>query len=226
MVAPSQAASTEGNANSIFPFSTTSFGLTSMRYQQVYSASEFSSMVGPHQITEIAFRPDAALGLAFFSNITSVQFNLSTTSIQPDNLSATFANNVGLDDTVVRSGSIIFDSAFTGPVNGPKDFDIIVPFTTPFVYDPALGNLLLDIRIFDGGVVRSMDAVFSSTDGGSRALTFIGETVNTPTASIVDSLALVTRFTTSPIPEPTSASLLILGLTLAFRRAPKQGRGL
>src|SRR5207237_10575653 len=56
----------------------------------------------------------------------------------------TFAQNVGADDTTVFSGALPISSQFSGLTNGPKAFDILVPLTTPFVYDPERKSTLLN----------------------------------------------------------------------------------
>jgi hypothetical protein len=126
VVVPNNLAATEGNENNTAPFDIGLFGFSSQRYQQVFAASAFASVSGPQLITQIAFRPDAQTGGAFSSTIPNIQINLSTTSATPDGLSATFANNVGSNDTVVFSGSLSLSSAFMGPPGGPKAFDIII----------------------------------------------------------------------------------------------------
>src|SRR5262249_21659069 len=151
VIVPNNLAATEGDISNGLPFNIGAFSLSSQRYQQVFAASAFASVSGPHLITQIAFRPDAQIGGAFSSIIPNIQINLSTTSATPDGLSATFANNVGSDDTVVFSGSLSLSSAFTGPPGGPKAFDIIINLQTPFLYNPSAGNLLLDVRNFSGG---------------------------------------------------------------------------
>jgi hypothetical protein len=98
VVVPNGLANVDGNSNNTFPFHN---GGSSMRYQQVFDGAAFGS--SPITITGIAFRPDLGAGDAFTSTISNIQINLSTTSRSPDNLSTTFANNVGADDTVVRS---------------------------------------------------------------------------------------------------------------------------
>src|SRR5205823_14144179 len=105
------------------------------RYQQVYSASDFTVFgTSPRFITQVAFRPDAIYGSAFNSTLFNVQIDLSTTTKAVDGLNQTFANNVGADDTIVHSGSLSLSSAFTGPNGGPKNFDIVIPLSTPFPY--------------------------------------------------------------------------------------------
>ena len=232
-VVPNNLQTTEGNEANAFPFniggSCMGCPLPSQRYQQVYAASEFASLSGPQLITQILFRPDASLGQAFSSTLSDIQINLSTTSAAPTGLSTTFEDNVGSDDTVVFSGPLSLSSAFTGPVGGPKDFDIVINLLTPFLYNPSAGNLLLDIRNFAGGVTTFFDAQLQTEDSTSRGYTLGARDVN---ASIgdTDSLGLVTKFTIiSPpqaVPEPASVLGLFtvgaIGAGSALKRNKKQ----
>ena len=72
---------------------------------------------------------------------------------------------------VYARGPLALSSAFTGPTGGPKDFDIVINFTTPFLYNPFLGNLLLDVRNFGGGLTTQFDAQFTAGDAVRRAYT-------------------------------------------------------
>ncbi len=203
IVVPNSARTIEGDSNNSWPFNIAAGGLLSQRYQQVYAASQFG---GGGLITQIIFRPDAFAGQAFTSTLPDIQIDLSTTSAADDGLSSTYADNVGADDTVVFvRGALTLSSAFTGPPDGPKDFDIIITLTTPFLYNPALGNLLLDVRNFGGGSTTSFDAVFTTGDGVSRVY---NQDVNSGTGS-TDTLGLVTGFII--VPEPGTAALLLAG---------------
>lgn len=106
-------------------------------------------------ITELRYRPDYFYGSAFTTTIANIEFRLSTTRPDPDNLSTLFSENVGPDETVVFSGSLPISSQFSGPDNGPKEFDIIVPLAAPFLYNPAAGSLLVDVRNFSGAPLAS-----------------------------------------------------------------------
>jgi len=207
VVAPAGTATVEGNINNVSPFGIGVALFPSQRYQQVYSSAAF---FGVFEITDIAFRPDFEFGAAFSTTLANVQIDLSTTSAAVGALSFTFANNVGADDTVVASGPLSLSSSFTGPAGGPKNFDILIHLKTPFLYNPANGNLLMDVRNFSGGTTTFFDAV--NTPGGgtvSRLYTDQTGSVNSATANGSGPQGLVTEFLS--IPEPASIALLLSG---------------
>jgi|GEM_PF-266514 len=135
------------------------------RVQEVYAASHFPDH--PIWIKEIRFRPNAG-DTPKSGSVADFQLNLSTTAKAPDELSLNFAENLGPDDTVVYKGRLEISSAVSGPPQGPCDFDMILRLTTPFYYDPALGNLLLDFRNFSGGTICYEDGCNEVDDGASR----------------------------------------------------------
>jgi hypothetical protein len=192
-----------------------------MRYQQVYAASEFG--LDPIFIEAMLFRPDSDTGAAFSANHPSVQINLSTTLNGPDTLSSTFASNVGLDDTIVRSGALSFSSVDAPGPGNTRAFDILIPFTIPFLYNPALGNLLVDVRI-DAATELSTQFDAENTFGDSTSRVFA--TAGSGSLSgAVDTRGLVTQFQTSPVngvPDAGSTLLFlgaaILGLNELRRR--------
>lgn len=207
VVVPNSLATVEGNQNHTIPFSRSA--AFSQRYQQVYAASQFGALSQPHLITRIAFRPDGPQTSAFNTTFAEIQINFSTTSKEPlftstppgpDALTATFADNVGEDDTVVfAKGPLTLTSSFAAPQTGPKDFDIVIPLQVPFLYDPTAGNLLLDIRIFSGGFTTSFDMeAFGLGAPTSRAFSSIDSLSVDDLSGQVDAGALVTQFTAVP----------------------------
>jgi hypothetical protein len=162
------------------------------RLQEVYAASHFPPQ--PIVITEIRFRRDS-LQAPFSATIPNLQLNLSTTTKAPDTLSGVFASNIGNDDTIVFSGTLTINSSGSGPPGGPNPFDIVVPLSTPFSYDPAAGNLLVDVRNFSGITVSFVDQSNDSNDSASRVF---GPGANAATANFSDTGADVLRlaFTT------------------------------
>ncbi|HQR09546.1 MAG TPA: hypothetical protein PLN21_22170 [Gemmatales bacterium] len=208
IVVPSGNAAVEGGSANGYPFHIGFFSLSQQRYQQVYSSSEFSSIGSPILISQIAFRPSSNFGAAFSTILPDVQINLSTTPALPDALSLTYANNVGADDTIVYTrGALPLSSSFTG--SGPKDFDIVITLTTPFLYDPASGSLLLDVRNFGGGTTTFFDA--TNAPGIMSRLYNEDNDVNAVTGTpevLGAGYGLITQFTFAAVPEPTTWALI------------------
>jgi hypothetical protein len=187
VVIPNTNTTVEGDTANAFPFHIGYYALPSMRYQQVYAASEFTCPGVERIITKVAFRPDAIVGYPFSTTLANVGIAMSTTVLPPDALHISFSANEGDDATQVHSGSLPLSSAFTG---GPsRDFDIEIPLQNSFVYDPTRGNLLLDVANFADGVSAFFDAVSGSADPVSRVY---ASDVNAATGS-TDTVGLVTK---------------------------------
>jgi hypothetical protein len=180
----------------------------SIEYQQVYAASAFS---GPVTITSETFYwmfaqefggSDTLLGGTYV-------FSLSTTSAPVNGLNAgCLSCNLGADNTVVDtvtipSGGVSFGTSWT------------FTNTTNFNYNPANGNLLLDITVTNQDNVPngSGNSYNDADDTGmatSRAFAYLGSN-----EGFADSTGLVTTFGTSThgvTPEPSSLLLLGSGL--------------
>src|SRR6185312_1331572 len=141
-------------------------------------------------ITDIHWRPDLADGGPISTMISNIQINLSTTLKGADQLSATFSENLGTNDTTVFSGAMNVVSSFKTLTNGTKAFDINLPLQTPFLYDPAKGNLLLDIRNFSGCNALLYDNVVGNdSDTVSRVLSL--DDPSATSASIQDTAATI-----------------------------------
>jgi len=211
VVAPSANASVEAAGENRYPLLVNG----GIRYQQVYAASEFSALTGPELITQITFRPDGPAGGPFTQTISNVQVSLSTTSAAPNGLDTTFANNPGPDNTVTYSGPITISSADAPGPGNTRAFDVAINLQTPFLYDPANGNLLLDVLNSDPGnhiIGVFLDAAVGYSDPVSRIVGWEG--APGATSGIASTMGLVTQFTTSPsvIPEP---SILVVWSLLA-----------
>ena len=208
VVVPNSNDAVEGNSSSSL-LNLTNSTASEFKFQQVYDASEFGS--SRTVITRIAFRPSESAGHAFSSTtLRDFVAKLSTTSKSVDGLSSTYSENPGPDEITVFSGDLTIAS---NNIGSPPAFDIIINLAVPFMYDPNLGNLLLEIQnpaINNFTSTTSIDAV--STIGDSVSI-IVGN-VNDDVARFNFSFGNVTRFTT--VPESPSIGLLALAMLSAF----------
>jgi PEP-CTERM motif len=185
-----------GNTGNTLPF-----GDLENRYQQVYGSSDFGST--PILITEMDFTP--FFDGAFNFTVSNISLFLSSTSKPVGGLDLTLNNNLGADNTQVYGGALTLSSAGV-----PGIFDISIPLATPFTYDPTAGNLLLEVRNFSGDGQFIFFGAQAGVDTVSRAGNTVG--ANLPLATFRDTFGLVTQFITQPVPEPSTLSLIGLGL--------------
>lgn len=185
----------------------------SLRYQQVFSSSAFSSFNKiPHLITGIYFSAESSTGV--YGVISNLRVDLSTTQSAPDRLSSIFATNVGTDDQIVFDGPWTIHS-----VNG-ETLDILMPFSKPFVYDPSKGNLLLDVRNLSGGQTIYINGANIADDQVSRM--YSHDVFGNKGEG--DSFGLIAKFVIAPVPEPSSLGILILPALWMLRRLKKIDR--
>jgi hypothetical protein len=166
------------------------------RYQQVYNAAEFG---GPTLITSITF-----YNTQYFPGSVApgtYDFYLSTTSKPVDGLDTVMSNNVGGDN-----------AHFALYVGGGSAFPSFTVSGTGFAYDPANGNLLVDIFVSNaGGGTVFLDARNGSGTGATSRMHDFG--------CCFEGWGLVTGFNVTVVPEPSTYATFAAGLAgLAFLR--------
>jgi hypothetical protein len=185
------------NGQNGFPFGGPYFGNTGNDYQEAYASSDFS---GPISITGIDFFLAPGITGDLYSG--TYTLSLSIISANIGSLSSTdLSGNLGADNTVFEtatlSGSAPNMLTFTG---------------TPFLYDPSMGNLLLDISVAGGSDGKGV--AFEDNDGvGTEVARY-----QNFGAGNGEGMGLVTEFdfAQTAIPEPGMLSLLGCGLAALF----------
>jgi hypothetical protein len=171
-------------------------GPVPVRVMQIYDASQFASLSGPFFITGLSFRPDTIPGPSGPRSLTS-QIYASTSSRSVAGLSTTFAENTGADNTLVFNGTQTWSTANLPAPGNTRQFDIVQPLSTPFLYDPRAGNLVLDFQISGaaGSAIRR-DAV-----SGNATVNFVASvgSATAPTGNVLG-FGFVTEFTVEPVP--------------------------
>lgn len=195
----------DANSSLLRPFRT-----DSSRFQQVYSASDFLSTpaAGGVWLDRLYFRVDSTNGMPFSGIASNLDVRFSTTLVGPNSLNPVFANNVGANETVAFGPANKFLSGMFIPNNNiAQNWSVRIDFTTPFLYLPTNGNLLLDIRM-SGGVGAILDAWNRNNDSVASVAGFLPDTSGT-----VSTFGLATLFEGRlvDVPEPSTWALLGLG---------------
>jgi len=196
----------EGDNASDFPFR-----IPDGRLQQFYPASIFSSLSSAIVIVSVAFRVNGDDSVGFLQqSFNTVTLMLSTKPSTGTPPSPNFSENRGPDATTVFDGPITFNAAKS---SGPAPFDIKISFTTPYSYDPKLGDLILELshdRQF--GLGGRLDAVSSGTPE------LLGTRNNDMSATLVGGV-IVTQFGYTSVPEFYPLNLFIACALVFFVKA-------
>ncbi len=186
-------------APNVYPFCTPTYA---GEYQQVYNAADFS---GPVLVSAISFY--SAAGYSKQSIAGSYILDLPTTSALTSNnaggLSTNYASNIGSNNALFFTGSLSNTLTFTG---------------IPFLYNPAQGNLLLDVRVIApnpsqealaAGCSADTNRIYNNSGSGAP---MSGSTSCTGTAGYGLQTQINYTPATSVTPEPSSFVLRGTGL--------------
>ncbi len=199
-----------GNYGALF---VTQLQAPSMRYQELRRADEFSSFGSPILITEFSlWRNPRSLPIDFTLPNVSIRFSTSVRS--PSDISFTFEENIGADEVTVFSGSLHL-------VDTGGEYGIRIPLQTPFLYDPSQGSLLMDFWNYQTVPTPANGSYFVNFARTPFSQAWFAGAANAaaPSASTTSVGSLFTRFTVTPVPEPSTWLLLAAGIAaLAFAR--------
>jgi PEP-CTERM motif len=172
-------------------------------YQQVYKAPHFGGAVN---ISSISFISTGSGGDTLLGGTYKLEWGYAPSNAL-DHLSTTLASNYSFGGPTVLE-------TFTVPAGGIKEPSLLTFNGFLFNYNPAIGDLLLEI------IVSNQDNVsLGSPNTGSNEADFFGTQTSraycSNTGCVADDEALVTEFGAVPVsttPEPSS--LLLFGTCL------------
>jgi PKD repeat protein len=211
LVVPSAAAAVDGNSSTSYPFD-----VANGRYLYVYDSTHFTNngVTFPILISQLAVRANAATA-TWTGSTFNLQLDLSTSPLDFTAISTTWDNNHGLDRANVFNGSFTIapGSSTTGT---PGPFHAVITFNTPFLYDPAAGDLTIDYTAL-GITVANTPTCDAVTTAGVANAKRVYSVANPPAATATlwsGDLANVLEFTYTP------ASGLYAGFTADVTSGP------
>ncbi len=185
---PNEYETMDAGTGNCIPLGLACFGAdASARHQQIYAADEFAGASGV--IDTIAFRLDCGKSPFDVTGI-DIEVRLSHTAVAPQAMSATFAANVGPDETLVLDETSLSLSSAGGPC--PPAFDVVLDVDDIFTYN-GTDNLLVDIKVFSNPLRAFFDAGAKTGAVGRAFRAGLGG-VDATTASIITPISLVTQF--------------------------------
>ena len=191
IVVPNSLATNDGNTFVITPSGPA-------HSQQIYDASQFGALSRPSLLTQFAWRPDTIPG-ASGPRLFTLQIRAATTTRSVAGMSTTFADNLGTNNTLVFDGTVnVTTQNLPGPGN-TRQFDYVFTLTTPFLYDPAAGNLVLDLQLDSTGPALQIDFV----SGDPTVKEVANSSSSTGTSGTTLPFAKPTQFTFEPPPLVT-----------------------
>ncbi|MFO1077336.1 MAG: hypothetical protein U1E73_06370 [Planctomycetota bacterium] len=165
VVIPAPAAAAAGNSSNAFPWGSPAAGFPGLRLMAVYGTYNFTSQVisYPIVISELKWRPN--IGAAAYSGGTfaTATIQMSTSPTGWSAVTTNYATNHGADLTTVYSGAVVHTPTLGTGAWNLQSWCVDVQLQTPFFYDPAAGDLVIDVDYpngsFTGGTVGQMDVV-------------------------------------------------------------------
>ncbi len=173
----------------------------SFHYQQIYSASAFD---GAGVIDALTFFSWAAIPATKVLDGTYTVTLSTTTAALGSSYAITALSNTA--------------SFFTGNLGGAFDGSFTIDGAN-YAYDPAAGNLLLDIVVTNQDNIRNnMQGYFQADYTGTQT----SRAVDTGNGVFSGGGALVTGFSFAVVPEPQAWALMIVGFGLVGAAARRR----
>ncbi|MCA8978133.1 MAG: PKD domain-containing protein [Planctomycetes bacterium] len=173
VVIPVGFASTPGNSANYYPWGTSASGWNGLRLLATYGAVNFTgqNITAPILIDRLQWRPDDQAPAVSGGTFTVATVEMSTSPVGWRAVTTNIAADHGPDRAVVYSGPVVYAPTTGGISWTPQSRCVDVTLTSPFLYDPLAGDLVIDVYYpswsFVGGTLGGLDVV-DSTPSASR----------------------------------------------------------
>lgn len=171
---PNGYTNTVGGSNNAFPWNRAT---ASMRFQQIYDSSNFTLQnIGfPVLIRGMKFRPYPGATLTWAGGSwPNIRIDMGYSAVDYTAATSTFASNLGAGAQTVYQGPVTVGAGTTLGTGVVVPWNISIPFTTNFLYDPnSATDLIFDVYL-DGtgwtGTGRAQDVVSGTAGAAGPAL--------------------------------------------------------
>ena len=138
----------EDSAN-VFPYGTGASAWPGLRIQHVYDSTHFTSqnVTAPVMITGLRWRAADTAATWTGGTYTPATINLSTAAVDYTATTTNYATNHGANVTQVFSGTVTVQAGTGNGIGIIGPWHVDVQFQTPFLYDPAAGDLCIDCDV-------------------------------------------------------------------------------
>lgn len=186
--------------------------------QRIDSSSNFAGLPeGGAMLTGVSFRPSAGVPTGTETTLNPFVVSIAVTDVEPAMMSDTFAENYAGSPTEVFND--VWTATAASSLGGPRPFEYRVPFETPFFYNPAEGNLLINWRFGNPIGTRLGNTAGLDLTGGEEFETrsMWTDEIDSPVGSS-NRFSTVLEFTFVPEPSGLSLGLLSLAGIASLRR--------
>jgi hypothetical protein len=193
--AASAAGVTVGNNNTgnCYPFSCMA-GDGTLHYQQIYSAASFgSAAVDVDSVSFFRWNGGGNMTPSTFA----VNFWLTSNPV------------AGMSSSAAANEGTLLSNFGTFSLGGAMPATLTLDGTN-FVYNPTMGNLVMDVQVTSGPAANGYNSFFQADSSGNSTLRGYG---NGDSLS-VETSALVTQFNVTAVPEAGSLAMMLAGLGL------------
>ncbi|GAB4139778.1 MAG: hypothetical protein Fur0037_06130 [Planctomycetota bacterium] len=175
-VIPNGFANSEGSTNNTFPWSHNSWIWPGLRTMALYDSTNFTnaSIGSPITITGLRWRAEGGSQSWTGGVYRDVEIRMATSAADAMSPASSFGGNLGPDAVTVYRGPVTIAPAPL-VVGTPGPWFVEVRLTRPFFYDPAAGDLAIDVDIsnanganWQGGTTPALDVDRSFSTLASR----------------------------------------------------------